>query len=206
MLAHKYLGLSFIDAIIKNVDDKTADILKVEENLRRKDVNPVDEAIYISSFIERNDLSIEETAQLLSRSVSFIRSRLNILTYPDYLVSYIRDGKISLGAAEYLAQIEPETLRYEYCRIASIRGLSVNMAKDWLLQSQMNRLPSNPDNYQPSEMPADSNPAYPQYKCLFCGKVDDVINLYNGWFHSECKHIFDEAIESSDVVGPDENK
>jgi ParB-like chromosome segregation protein Spo0J len=47
LLAHKYLGLSFIDAIIKNVDDKTADILKVEENLRRKDVNPVDEAIYI---------------------------------------------------------------------------------------------------------------------------------------------------------------
>jgi hypothetical protein len=51
------------------------------------------------------------------------------LTYPDYLVSYIRDGKTSLGAAEYLAQIEPETLRYEYCRIASIHSLYVNITK-----------------------------------------------------------------------------
>jgi ParB/RepB/Spo0J family partition protein len=205
LLAHKYLGLNFIDAIVKDVDDKTSDVLKIEENLRRRDVNPVDEAIFISSFMERNNLSVRETAELLNRSESFINSRINILSYPDYLISYIRDGKISLGAAEYLAQIEPEPLRYDYCRIAALRGLSVMMAKDWLFQSQANRLPQDPNNYQPSPAVDSSEPVYSRYKCVFCHQFDDVINLYNGWFHAECESLYNRALnETSGEVGPED--
>jgi len=206
LLAHKYLGLSFIDAIVRDLDDKVSDILKVEENLRRKDVNPVDEAIFIAGFMDRNNLSVKDASALLNRSEQFVQSRLDLLHYPDYLLSYIRDGKISLGAAQYLALIQPEYLRRDYCRIASIRGLSINMAKDWLNQSRFNQLPANPDDYRPSESLTSFTPQVSKYECLFCHKLDEVVNLYNGWYHLECKRVYDEVFnEKSGGVEPDQN-
>ncbi len=200
LAAHRLLAIPFIRSVVFDVDDKEADTLKMHENLFRKDVNPIDQAVFIRRLISRSGMSEADVAAALNCSPALVASRLEILEYPDYLREYLYEGKISLGAAQYLALIEPEGLRFDYCRIAAIRGINVRTAKDWLTQAQINHLPSDPSAYIPSPDSSNPIPESLRLHCDFCGEADNVINLYSGWHHQQCLDIFQQSLLKESVA------
>lgn len=137
LLAHKHLGYPFIPAIVREADEADSDAMKVHENLYRADVNPVDQAAFLYEYMQRSNLTIEELAKQLNRSVSWVNSRIQILSYPPYLVEFVGEGKLSMATAEILNQITNEKVREKYCRDAAMVGLSAVRAKYWLSQSNI---------------------------------------------------------------------
>ena len=176
----------------------------MHENFFRQDVNPIDQATFIVKFMNDSKNTLADVAKITGYSEQWVQLRIDILSYPEYLIVYIYEGKISLGAAQYLAQIEPEPLRVDYCRIASIRGINIATAKNWLTQAQFSKLTPSPSDDVDIENVTTYKPNIDELDCMFCHKKDNVVHLYNGWFHEACRKSFDD-VSIEPVVDYDNN-
>ena len=155
--AARLLGWELIEAKVIQCDDDTAFALRLAENLQRRDVSVVDEASYIGEIMLRTKKSISATAEMLHRSVSWVNDRLAVFEMPDYLKDHLHYGRVSLGAAMWLVQIENENQRRYYSHYAAQNGCTVMQARRWVELEQAIKkaggggLPSSPNDVPPPE-------------------------------------------------------
>jgi ParB family chromosome partitioning protein len=97
-----------IPAVIRELTDEEALQLQIVENLQRKDVHPMEEAVAFKSFIEGKDWSIEEVAKRVGKTEYFVKQRLklNSLTEPFQKLFYT--GKMNMTAAMNIAILPAE--------------------------------------------------------------------------------------------------
>ena len=171
LAAHRKLGKASIPAIVREADETTSDAMKVHENLYRADVNPVDQAIYLAKYAERAGLSPAELAVQCNRSLAWVESRLGLLTYPDYLIEAVGEGKLSMASAEVLNQIVNPNIKESYCRAAAQQGLSAPRARYWLAQANLGRFDVNNIVTEPiPEGAPEGTVAIIKFKCAFDGQ------------------------------------
>lgn len=211
--AHRKLALSTVDCVVREMSDDEAEIIKVEENLVRLDVNPVDQADHLKKYVEKNNLSLNEISERFNRSRQWVETRLEIATYPEYLKDYLRSGSLSMGVAYWLSRIPNEEVRAEYCRLASIQGLSANRAKYWYDQGVLAGKTHVPQTSPDAPNESNYHVEEPQGRCAFCRQLDYLKNLKTVDAHSECiteyNFVLDRSIAEREkdggVVGPENN-
>ena len=99
-------GLTEIPAIIKPLSDKESFILSLIENLQRKDLNAIEEAVAYKRLSLEFNLKQEELARALGKTRSTIANTMRLLTLPENIQRAVIEGKISEGHARALAAIE----------------------------------------------------------------------------------------------------
>lgn len=129
--AARLLGWTFLDCVVKNVDEHEGEILKMHENLLRRDVDPVDEACFIGEIMHKKNYSVPQLARMINRSDQYIRDRLDVFDMPDFLQNYLQQKRISLGAALWINRIGNADTKKYYANWAALNGVSVNGAKKW---------------------------------------------------------------------------
>ena len=185
--AHRLANLAAIKAIVLPVQALEADLLRAHENAFREDVNPIEDAIYISRLQEKHGKSAEEIAELMNYSVSKVRGRLELLTYPEYLLEPIARGQISLGAAGWLNKIGDEKIRERYVGFAVRGGITTSQAHAWFQSWDLGVVGQNPD-VPPSS--SDGTPvAYPALmaECIICRTKEELGNLGMFYLHPDCE-------------------
>lgn len=184
--ACKIAGIVKIACVVKELNDEQAFSLMAHENLFRKDVDPVDEALFIGRLIHNMDMTIEKVAEKLNRSVQWVADRYEILTYPDYMVVVLKDGRLKLGVAKWLGQIEDDTYRKMFVDNAVNHGMSVRQAEYLFRQYELGLLTPS-EKIMPSdiELPA-GEPAKVKAICARCGQMAVDPNLRNVFIHKEC--------------------
>lgn len=185
-VAARLAGLVTIDAIVRTPSEPEATRMKIDENLLRVDVNPIDEAIFLTKIMQEHDFSVEKIAEMTRRSTDYISSRLEILEYPDYLIEALGEKQISLGAAEYLAKITDERVRENYVRYAISGGISVKRAIAWHDSWKRGGVHPNPlDITEPDAETGEEREVYKEL-CVICQTHDvpDEMMLY--YAHRKC--------------------
>jgi ParB family chromosome partitioning protein len=81
--------------------------IQITENLQRKDVNPMEEAVAFDQLLSR--FSIEDIANRVGKSAQFVAQRLSLTNLSDKWQQVLFEGKITLTQAYKLARIAPET-------------------------------------------------------------------------------------------------
>jgi len=200
--AHKLASLATIKSIVLPVDALEADLLRAHENEFREDINPIESAIYISRLQEKHGKTVEEISKLLNRSVVYVRGRLDLLNYPDYLIEPIASGAISLGAASWLNRIGDETIRSRYVGFAVRGGITASQAHSWFQSWDLGVVGQNPD--VPPIIPESSTNAYQPLKadCIICQHSDELGNLGMYYIHPACE----QAIRSTTPVNDSQNE
>ena len=183
--ACKIAGLIKIHCVVRVLDDDKTFAVMAAENLERADVDPVDEAIFITKYIERTGMSVAEVAKSLRRSVSYVDTRLAVGEMPDYMQHYLKTGEMKLGVALALVQISEDNIRRVWVDMAVRDGVSVPQAEYWLHGWKVSQLPSAvpldtpPDGYEPGAV----RPIL--FECAITGEKYDVrdfssVMIYNG--------------------------
>ena len=175
-----------IQCMVKELTDEQVFEIRAHENLFREDVDPVDEAIYISKLIGEDDSKIKEVAERLNRSVQWVEDRLGIMFYPDYLVAAIKEKKISLGVAKWLGRIEDEVYRKMFIDRAIADGMPVWQAQYYFEQWNAGIYKNSADVLPPEP---GSNPSLVrkvQVRCERCGTIAEDPNLQSVFIHREC--------------------
>ena len=109
--ASKLAEIQTIPAIIMDLDDKDVMEIGLIENLQRKELNPVEEAIAYKNLIEMFNYNHEQISKIVGKSRSYISNYLRILSLPESILKFIADGLITTGHAKMLVSSDnPEEL------------------------------------------------------------------------------------------------
>ncbi len=100
--ASKMAGLTQVPVIVKDIDDMSAALMSMIENLQREDLNAVEEANGYRELIDSFGLTQEEAAQKVGKSRTAVANLLRILNLPDSVLSLVSEGSLSYGHARTL--------------------------------------------------------------------------------------------------------
>lgn len=123
--AARLAGLTQVPVIVKALDDAEVMEVALIENLQRENLNPIEEAAAIRFLMEQHDLTQEEVAKRLAKSRPAITNSLRLLNLDDGVQDYVREGKLSAGAARALVVVKDARKQRTLAQEASLRGLSV---------------------------------------------------------------------------------
>jgi len=91
-----------IPVIIKELDDEETYQISLVENLQRKDLNPIEEAIGYQKLIDEFDHTAETVGEVLGKSRSHIANMIRILGLPSSVQAMVEVGDITMGHARAL--------------------------------------------------------------------------------------------------------
>ena len=123
--AAKLAKLKEVPVIIKEYSDREVMEIALIENIQRKDLNPIEEALAYKSLIDEYSLKQEELANRVSKSRTAIANSMRLLKLTDSVQNMLINEEISMGHARALLTLEQEDLQIEAAKTIVSKGLSV---------------------------------------------------------------------------------
>lgn len=99
-------GLERVPVVIRDVDGADALRLALIENIHRKDLNAIEEALAYKRLLEETGSTQEALAKKLGRDRTSITNLLRLLHLPQSIQQDVIDGRLSMGHARVLAGIK----------------------------------------------------------------------------------------------------
>ena len=127
--ASRLAGLSEVPAVIIEADDKKAMELALIENLQRKDLNPVEEALGYQSLIEEYGLTQDDAAKRVGKSRPAVANALRLLALAPEVMEMLRSGALTAGHGRAVLQLKTEKKQLEAAKKIAALGLSVRQAE-----------------------------------------------------------------------------
>ncbi len=106
--ASKIAGLTTVPVIIRNISDEEALAFALIENIQRKDLNIVEEAIGYKRLIDEFKLTHEMLAKITGKSRSSITNILRLLNLNEYVLDKLLANQIDMGHARALLSLPNE--------------------------------------------------------------------------------------------------
>ena len=104
--ACRILGLDEVPVIIKELDDFEMAQLAIIENVQRADLNPMEEAAAYKELVDTYKMNHETVAKVIGKSRSYITNALRLMSMPEQVQDYVREGKLSMGHAKAVMGLE----------------------------------------------------------------------------------------------------
>jgi ParB family chromosome partitioning protein len=123
-------GLEAIPALVRGDDDRSSLELALVENLQRKDLDPLEEAMGLQHLVDEYDFTQEQLAQRIGRGRATIANTLRLLGLSDSIKAHLRSGAITFAHARALLALEP----------ADRETVAVRIARDGLTVRDVERL------------------------------------------------------------------
>ncbi len=106
--ASKMVGLEQVPVIIKDFDEEASAAIALVENLQRKDLDFIEEAIGFSKLKEQFGMTQQELAQKVGKSQSTIANKLRLLKLPKDIQTSVIENKLTERHARALLKLENE--------------------------------------------------------------------------------------------------
>ncbi|MBR3198750.1 MAG: ParB/RepB/Spo0J family partition protein [Bacilli bacterium] len=103
--ASKLASKSTIPAIIINLTDKESEELALLENVQRKALNPIEEAVSYKRILDAGYITREDLAKKIGKPQTEILNKIRLLKLSDEVQSYLLSNKISERHARSLLKI-----------------------------------------------------------------------------------------------------
>jgi len=111
-----------IPVLVRDFDDTEVLEVAIIENVQRADLNPVEEAAGYNQLMEKFGHTQDMLAKALGKSRSHIANTVRLLSLPEDVQTWLREGKLSSGHARALITADdPVALAREVIK----KGLSV---------------------------------------------------------------------------------
>lgn len=147
--ASKMAGLDEIPAVVMTGDElKVAEVALIE-NVQRKDLNPIEEAMAYRALIEKFGLTQEEVAQQAGKSRSAVANMLRLLELPDEILILVQEEKLSMGHARALLGLDDDDRMLPLAELTIEKELSVREVES--LVRKYNTVEEPADADEPSE-------------------------------------------------------
>lgn len=100
--ASKKAGLKEIPAVVRTLTELETQQIALIENLQRRDLNSVEEALGYKRLMDEFSLTQEEVAKKVGKSRSSVANLLRILSLDSEVLKSLKSGEISFGHAKVI--------------------------------------------------------------------------------------------------------
>jgi ParB family chromosome partitioning protein len=126
--AAELLGFKTVPAVVRDIKEQQKLELALVENIQRKDLNPIEEAVGYRRLIDEFNLTQEEVAKRLGKSRTVVTNTLRLLTLPTEIQKAVINGKINYSTARVIVGL-PATERLDFFNKVLKQDLSVRAAE-----------------------------------------------------------------------------
>ncbi|MDR2660523.1 MAG: ParB/RepB/Spo0J family partition protein [Lactobacillaceae bacterium] len=128
--ASQLANLKEIPAIIRDLTDHSMMEIAIIENLQREDLNAIEEAQGINSYIKTLNLTQEQAAEKLGKSRASITNLLRLLNLPPEVQELVIEQKISMGHARALLSLTSQKDINDLAKKIVQNGYSVRQVEE----------------------------------------------------------------------------
>lgn len=195
-LASELAGLVIVPCHIVEATGDQAEMMKIHENLFRLDVSPADEAQHYAYLMETQNLTPTRIAQLINRSVKYVTSRLDILTYDEELRAALQKGLINFSAAQEFSRLDDKRLLRQYLSYAIRSGITTGVAKKWVDDALKPAVDDNefttPTYDDQLIVPSNEQTS----KCFYCVQDVKLLEAHVVYVHEQCLNERMQPVDS----------
>ena len=130
--AARMAGLSEVPCIVIDVDGVCSSLLALVENLQRRDLDFLEEAMALDRLIHTYDLSQEEAARRISKSQSAVANKLRLLKLSPRLLDRLRQNGLTERHARALLRLETEEQQWEVLEYVIDHHLTVAQTEAYI--------------------------------------------------------------------------
>lgn len=123
--AAEMAGIDEIPVAIMTGDDLEVAKVSLIENVQRKDLNPVEEAMAYRVLMDRFGLTQDQVATQAGKNRSTVANLLRLLDLPEEVLVMLRDGTLSAGHARALLALEDDEKAIKLAQHIVEKDLSV---------------------------------------------------------------------------------
>ncbi len=127
--ASQILELKTVPAIIRDLAEQQKLELALVENIQRKDLTPIEEAVAYQRLIDEFSLTQEEAAKRVGKSRSAVTNILRLLTLPTEIQKALASGKINFSTARLIVGLPPQE-RLKFFQKVLKQDLTVRAAEN----------------------------------------------------------------------------
>ena len=127
--AAQMAGLERVPVVVKDVTPSESLELALIENIQRKDLNPIEEALAYRKLMEDTASTQEMLSRRLGKDRSTIANLLRLLNLPTAIQQDVIDDRLSMGHARLLAGITEKDPQRVLRDAIVKKGLSVRQAE-----------------------------------------------------------------------------
>ncbi len=131
--AAQLAGLKEVPAIIRDLSEQELLEIGLIENLHRENLNPVEEAMAYEQLSRKFGLTHEEISRIVGKDRSTVTNILRLLTLPEKVKNYLRNGEIQEGHARAILSMDNEIKMLQVAEKVVQENLSVR-ATEKLIQ------------------------------------------------------------------------
>lgn len=118
-------GLTQIPAYVRTANDQGMLEMALIENIQRRDLNAIEIALSYQRLIEECELNQAELGDRVGKQRSTVTNYLRLLRLPDSIQKGVKEGKIGMGHARALINIENESIQETLYQTTLENNLSV---------------------------------------------------------------------------------
>ena len=123
-------GLSQIPAYIRLADDQQMLEMALIENIQRENLNAIEVALSYQRLLEECGLKQEELGDRVGKKRSTVNNYLRLLRLPDEIQLAIKEGRLMMGHARALVNVENTERQLAIFKAAVNGSLSVRQVED----------------------------------------------------------------------------
>lgn len=146
--ASQIAGLKTIPAVVREYTDAEMMEIALIENLQRRDLNVIEEAMAFRSLMEEFGLTQEEVSQRIGRSRSMIANTVRLLNLQPEVQNFVSRGTLNMGQARPLLALENPELQLDAAKQIIEEDLSARDAEE-LVRRLAARRPAKPVEKKP---------------------------------------------------------
>ena len=105
--ACKMVGMAVIPCIVREMTDEEAFDAMITENLQRRDVDPIEEAIAFKLLHDRG-VAYEELASRFGKSVRYVQDRILLSELQEPIRKAVSEGRLTLRGGYLLARLKQD--------------------------------------------------------------------------------------------------
>ncbi|WP_109830458.1 ParB/RepB/Spo0J family partition protein [Reichenbachiella versicolor] len=145
--ASKLAGLKKVPAYIRTADDQQMLEMAIIENIQRQDLNAMEVALSYQRLLTECDLKQEQLGERVGKDRTTVNNYLRLLKLPPDIQAAVRDGKISMGHARALVNVEDTAVQLDILKRTLAEELSVRKVEALVKQAnfpdEVEKKPSN---------------------------------------------------------------
>ena len=136
--AAKLAKVDTIPVIVRDINDRTASIIALIENMQRVDLSAIEEAEGIKKMIDEFGMTHEEASDAVGKSRSAVSNLLRLLQLTDFVKDKLNLGDIDMGHARALISLSADQQNM-VCQKIINEKLSVRKVEE-LIQSGITKV------------------------------------------------------------------
>jgi len=197
VLAANAAGLGKIPAIVRKIDDTEVDAIRLDENVIREDMNPVDIGRFIIRVMQAHGINQSEVARRFGRDPAWVSQMVGLVQKDPVITKMVENEEISYTVGRELLRVPNEQRRHFLASHVKRSGANVPTVRQWVAKELRDREVARENFEPPSAEPAPATiPGEPvKYPCQACNRLGNIEAMTHLRLCPDCGDMIEGAIK-----------